>query len=110
MGAYSHIFLELSETFHGSDGGFEFGFVNITGSIGIDLLESSFDGLLVFLGDFDIVLLLNFLDEGDHLIPGDGTGTISIEDLENIFPAWWPLLFGGGGLVQRANLDGGSGG
>ena len=86
MGAYSHIFLELSETFHGSDGGFEFGFVNITGSIGIDLLESSFDGLLVFLGDFDIVLLLNLLDESDDLIPGDGTRSIGVEDSEDIFP------------------------
>ena len=85
-GQYSHIFLELSETFHDSDGGFEFGLVNITGSVSIDLLESSFDGLLVFLGDFDVVLLLNLLDEGDDLIPGNGTRSIGIEDLENIFP------------------------
>ena len=76
----------MRETFHGSDGGFEFGFVNITGSVSIDLLESSFDGFLVFLGDFDVVLLLNLLDERDDLIPGDGTRTIGIEDFKDILP------------------------
>jgi hypothetical protein len=39
----------LGKAFHGVDGSLEFLLADVTGSIGINLLESGFDGLLVLL-------------------------------------------------------------
>merc|ERR1719408_650079 len=89
---YSHVLSESGETLHGGKSSFELLLVDITGSIGINLLESSLDGFLVLLGDLDSVLLLNFLDEADDFFPGDSAGTILIEDLKDIFPGWWTTL------------------
>merc|ERR1719378_97305 len=88
----SHVLSESGETLHGGNSSFELLLVDITGSIGINLLESSLDGFLVLLGDLDSVLLLNFLDEADDFFPGDSAGTIFIEDLKDIFPGWWATL------------------
>ena len=83
---YSHVLLDLGESFHGGDSSLEFLLVDVTGTVGIDLLESGFDGFLVSLADFDIMLFLNLLDESDDLIPRDGPGFISIENCEDILP------------------------
>ena len=83
---YSHVLLELSKSFHGGDSSLEFLLVDVTGSVGINLLESGFDGFLVFLGDFDTMLFLNLLDESDDLFPRDGIGSIGVKDSEDILP------------------------
>merc|ERR1719408_431184 len=89
---YSHVLSESGETLHGGNSSFELLLVDITGSIGINLLESILDGFLVLLGDLDSVLLLNFLDEADDFFPGDSAGTILIEDLKDLIPGWWATL------------------
>ena len=84
----------MGKAFHGVDSSFEFLLVDVTGTVGINLLESGFDGFLVLLWDLDIMLLLDILDEVDDFVPGNGLGSIGIEDLENILPRWG-TLFGG---------------
>jgi hypothetical protein len=63
--------------------------------------------LKVLLGELVVVLLGDLLEEIGKFIPGNGTGFIGVELLEDLSPGWWSLLRR---LVQRANLDGGSGG
>ena len=97
----------LSESTGGLHGVLEFLLVDVTRSILVDHLED-FVGLLeVILGELVVVLGGNLLEEGDKLWPGNGTGSIGVELLKDLFPGWWLWL---SGLVQRADLDSGNSG
>ena len=95
----------LSESTSGFHGGLEFLLVDFTGFVGVNHLEDLVGLLEVLLGELVIVLLGDLLEEIGKFIPGNGTGLIGVELLEDLSPGWWSWL-----LVQRANLDGGSGG
>jgi hypothetical protein len=61
--------LKLTKSFRSSNGSLEFFLVDLTGSIGVDGVETGLDGFFILLTDLDIVLLFDFLDEAKDLFP-----------------------------------------
>ena len=84
----------LSEGTGGFHGGLEFFLVDLTGFVGVDHLEDLVGLLEVLLGELVVVLLGDLLEEVAEFIPGNGTGFIGIEFIEDFLPGWWSWFLG----------------
>lgn len=86
-----HDSLELGKTLAGEDG-LEFFLVDLSRTIGINVVEETVDLLPLVIGELEIVLILHSLDESSELIPRDGSGHVLVEFLKDLIPGWWSVF------------------